>query len=76
MDFSQLKRELEAKKALMAAAQSDAGQKLVAHMDTAAVEQAAKNGDAAALKGILRQVLSTPEGRTLAEQVQKAMQHE
>ena len=76
MDFAQLKRELEAKRELKAAAQSEAGRKLMQQMDAAAVERAAKSGDAAALKNILTQVLSTPEGRELAEQVQKAMGHE
>ena len=76
MDFAQLKRELEAKRELKAAAQSAAGQKLMQQMDADAVERAAKSGDAAALKNILTQVLSTPEGRELAEKVQKAMGHE
>lgn len=76
MDFSQLKRELEAKAALKAAAQSEAGQKLMQSMDSAEVERAAKSGDATALKNILSQVLSTPEGRELAQQVQEAMRHE
>ena len=45
-------------------------------IDAGAVEHAAKSGDAAALKSILTQVLSTPEGKALAQQVQKAMEHE
>ena len=76
MDFSQLKRELEAKAALKAAAQSEAGQKLLQQVDSAEVERAAKSGDAAALKSILSQVLSTPEGKELAQKVQEAMRHE
>ena len=76
MDFAQLKRELEQKKGLKAAAQSAAGQKLMQRVDSAAVERAAKSGDTEALKNILSQVLSSPEGRALAEQVQKAMEHE
>ena len=76
MDFSQLKRELEQKKALRAAAESAAGQKLMQSVDAGAVKRAAKSGDTAALKSILTQVLSTPEGRELAEKVQKAMGHE
>ena len=76
MDFAQLKRELEQKKELQAAAQSAAGQKLLKSMDTGAVERAAKSGDTAALQRILTQVLSTPEGKALAQQVQKAMEHE
>ena len=76
MDFAELKRELESKKALKAAAQSEAGQKLLQQVDSAEVERAAKSGDAAALKSILSQVLSTPEGRELAQKVQEAMRHE
>ena len=37
------------------------------------LRDAAKQGDAAALQDILRRVLSTPEGRALAEKVQKAV---
>ena len=76
MDFAQLKRELEAKAALRAAAQSEAGQKLMQSVDGAGVERAVKSGDTAALKSILSQVLSTPEGKALAQQVQEAMRHE
>ena len=76
MDFAELKRELESKKALKAAAQSEAGQKLLQQVDSAEVERAAKSGDAAALKSILSQVLSTPEGKELAQKVQEAMRHE
>ena len=76
MDFAQFKRELEAKKELKAAVQSEAGQKLLRQMDAAEVERAAKSGDTAALKNILSRVLSSPEGRELAEKVQKAMEHE
>ena len=76
MDFAQLKRELEAKAALKAAAQSEAWQKLLQQVNSAELERAAKSGDAAALKSILSQVLSTPEGKALAQQVQDAMRHE
>ena len=76
MDFAELKRELDSKKALKAAAQSAAGQKLMQSMDGAEVERAMKSGDPAALKSILSRVLSTPEGRELAQQVQEAMRHE
>ena len=76
MDFAELKRELESKKAFKAAAQSEAGQKLLQQVDSAEVERAAKSGDAAALKSILSQVLSTPEGKEVAQKVQEAMRHE
>ena len=40
----------------------------------AAVEMAAKSGDTAALQSILSDVLSTDEGKRLAERLKKAMQ--
>ena len=51
--------------------ESDAGRALEQKLDAAAVEKAARSGDAAALQGILTQVLSTEEGRALAEQLSK-----
>ena len=76
MDFAKLKQELEQKKELKAAIESESGKKLMQHIDAAALERAAKNGDTAALKQMLSQVLATPEGRALAGQIQKAMGHE
>lgn len=72
MDLDGMKRELEKNSALRAAASSGAAQKLMQNLDTAGLEQAAKRGDTTALKGYLAQVLSTPEGKALAEQVRKA----
>ena len=43
-------------------------------VDAEAVGKAAKNGDMAALQDILRGVLSTDEGKRLAESLRKAMQ--
>lgn len=43
-------------------------------VDAAEVERAAKSGDMAALKGILSQVLSTDEGKRLAESLKKVME--
>ena len=73
MDLDTLKRELEAKDAMRAVAQSAEAKKLMEGVDAAAVETAVKSGDTAALKGILANVLSTPEGRALAEKVRKAV---
>lgn len=42
-------------------------------LDPAAVEKAAKSGDMAALKSMLSRVLSTDEGKRLADSIQKAM---
>ncbi|MCI6646574.1 MAG: DUF935 domain-containing protein [Oscillospiraceae bacterium] len=54
-------------------ADSADGQRLAEKLDAKKVEQAAKSGDAEALRGILLEVLSTGEGKRLAEQLQKAM---
>lgn len=43
-------------------------------LDADAVSRAARDGDMAALGNILRGVLSTEEGRRLADTLQKAMQ--
>lgn len=43
-------------------------------LDPAAVEKAAKSGDTAALQGMLSRVLSTDEGKRLAERLKKAME--
>ena len=56
---------------------SDALMKLAESADGKAVSRlvdAAKNGDMAALQDILRGVLSTDEGKRLAESLRKAMQ--
>ena len=56
-------------------AESADGQKLSRMLDGDAVEQAAKNGDSDALRSILSNVLSTQEGKRLAESIQKLMQN-
>ena len=76
MDFAKLKQELEQKKELKAAVESESGKKLMQRIDAAALERAAKTGDTETLKKMLGQVLSTPEGRALADKIQKAMGHE
>ena len=43
-------------------------------VDQDKLERAAKSGDTAALKDILSQVLSTDEGKRLAEKLKKAME--
>jgi len=55
-------------------AQSEAAQRLGRMVDAGAVEKAAKSGDGEALKRMLSQVLSTDEGKKLAESVTKMMQ--
>lgn len=55
--------------ALRSLAESSSARALEEKLDAAAVEKAARSGDAAALQGILQQVLATEEGRALAEQL-------
>lgn len=55
-------------------AESADGQRVSRMIDSKALEQAAKSGDNAALRNILSSVLSTDEGKRLAESVKKLMQ--
>lgn len=55
-------------------AESDIGQRISRMVDAQAVEAAARSGDSQSLQQMLSQVLSTDEGRQLAESVQKLMQ--
>ena len=58
---------------IKAAANSAEAQRVASSLNAAAVERAAKTGDTAALKGLLSQVLSTPDGQALAKKIQDAM---
>lgn len=58
---------------LKSIAESDDGKAVSRMLDPAEVERAAKSGDAAALKSILASVLSTDEGKRLAESLKNAM---
>ena len=49
------------------------GKRLEGMVDGAALEAAVKSGDAASLQKMLGALLSTPEGKTLAADVQKIM---
>ncbi len=73
MDFEKLEREMRATRELGAVADSPEGRRLAAQLDSEALSTAAKRGDTEALKAMLTQALSTPEGRALAEKVQKAV---
>ena len=53
--------------------QSEAGAKLAARLDGAKLEQAAKAGDMKALSAMLKGILATPEGKSFAAQVEKAV---
>ena len=72
MDAEKLARELERDRrgeALRRLGSSPAGKKLEGMIDGAALQKAFQSGDAAALKKILGELLATPEGRALAENV-------
>ena len=55
--------------ALRQVAASEEGRALEKKLDPAAVEQAARSGDARQLKALLQTVLATEEGRALAEKL-------
>ena len=59
---------------LKSLADSDDGKAVSRMVDSEAVQKAAKSGDMAALQNILRGVLSTDEGKRLAESLKKAME--
>ena len=73
MDIEKLEKEVRGSAALRALASSPESKVLAGQVDEKALWQAAKQGDAAALGDMMRQVLSTPEGQALAEKVQKAV---
>ena len=53
--------------------ESEAGARLASQVDVAKLEKAAKQGDTRTLSTMLQTILSTPEGRSFAAQVQKAV---
>ena len=73
MDLEKMERKLRENGGLGALARSPEGKALASQFDEAELRAAAKQGDTAALQEILRRVLATPEGKTLAEKVQKAV---
>lgn len=76
-NFESIGRELERRgktDTLKSIAESPDGQKLSRMLDSQAVEKAARSGDMNALRSMLTQVLSTDEGKRLAENVRKMMQ--
>ena len=75
--FEEMEKKLEKTgkmNRLKAIAESNDGKALADALDAKKVEQAARSGVTAALKAILSQVLSTDEGKRLAEKVKDAMQ--
>ena len=76
-NYEQLGRELERRgktEDIKRIAESPDGQKLSQMINPAEIEQAAKSGDSDALRNMLSQVLSTDEGKRLAESVKKIME--
>ena len=63
--------ESEKGRSLQSLMESDTARALERKLDAEAVEKAARSGNAAALQSILTQVLSTEEGRALAQQLSK-----
>ena len=77
LDLERVNAEIEKsgkKGRLKSLADSAEGRAVSRMLDPAAVEKAAKSGDTAALQSILSDVLSTDEGKRLAERLKKAMQ--
>ena len=74
MDMEKLGAELLAGRqggAIRDMANSPEAKKLGAAIDTAAAERAVRSGDAAQLKALLSQILSTDEGKALAEKLSR-----
>ena len=57
--------------ALRALAGTEEAQRLSRQMDTAAAERIMRSGDPAQMKALLQQLLSTPEGRSLAQKLSR-----
>lgn len=79
MNFEeQVKRFMESpdRKTLEQVARSEAGERLAARFDGAGIERAAREGDMKALSAMLKDVLSTPEGKNFAAQVKKAVERD
>jgi len=76
MDAEKLARELERSgksEALRRLGSSAEGKRLEGMIDGAALQKAFQSGDAASLQKMLGALLSTPEGKALAEDVSKIM---
>lgn len=75
-NYEELGRELERRGKtddIKRLAQSEDGLKISRMVDAAAVESAARSGDSEAIRKMLSQVLSTEEGKRLAENLRKMM---
>ncbi len=77
MDLEKYARQLQQGKsgsALQKLAESKAGAQLAKSLDTAKLEDAARRGDTQTLSDMLKSILATPEGRSFAAQVEKAVE--
>ena len=75
-EFEKIGKELQRQgktEKLKSLADSEEGKAVSRMIDAEAVQKAARSGDAAALKTILSQVLSTSEGQRLAQSLKDAM---
>ena len=73
MDFNEMKQAAETSGALREVSESAEARKLLRELDGESIESALKRGDTAALTAAFAKLISTPEGKTLADRVQKAV---
>ena len=76
-NFEQLGKELERRgktEEMKRLADSEDGKRLAGMIDPSRIEQAARSGDTETLRRMLSTVLSTREGKRLAENVRKMME--
>lgn len=76
-NFEQMGRELERRgktEDIKRLAESEEGLKLAGMIDSRKLESAARSGDTEALRSMLGQLLSTQEGKKLADNVRKMME--
>lgn len=76
MELKRIEEELAGgahAEALGRLARSETGTRLAAQLDGAAAEDAVRRGDTDALASMMRSILSTPEGRRFAAQVQRVV---
>lgn len=74
MDLNEMKRAAESSGVLREVSKSAGAQKLLRELDGEGIESALKRGDSAALAAAFQKLISTPEGKTLADQVRKAVE--
>ena len=75
-NYEELGKELERRgktEDIKRLAQSEDGLKISRMLDATEVESAARSGDSEAIRRMLSQVLSTDEGKRLAENLRKMM---